>query len=289
MMKRILYLSILLISCVSAMAQLSPREKTNLINSVKNSYSLAQMDGASLYKTKSGYQVLVTVVSVSTGKSIEDQNLEAQAKATRLASEYLSGATNSSVTIYNSESSSGSNKESLSEKVVQSSMAQIKAMQPLFKTDGSDGQNVFAYYLVISKTAAKNGVAGLLSIIPGMGQFYKGSTVKGSIFLGLSAAAVAGIIVCESTRSSYTNKAIEQPKYKKEYTTKADNWGTARNICIGVGGAIWVWNIIDALTAKSAKRKIVTSQNSTLSFQPFATPSNSGLGIDTGISLTYNF
>ena len=272
MMKRILYLSILLISCVSAMAQLSPREKTNLINSVKNSYSLAQMDGASLYKTKSGYQVLVTVVSVSPGKSVEDQNLEAQAKATRLASEYLSGATNSSVTIYNSESSSG-----------------IKAMQPLFKTDGSDGQNVFAYYLVISKTAAKNGVAGLLSIVPGMGQFYKGSTVKGSIFLGLSAAAVTGIIVCESTRSSYVNKSIEQPKYKKEYTTKADNWQTARNICIGVGGAIWVWNIIDALTAKSAKRKIVTSQNSTLSFQPFATPNNSGLGIDTGICLTYNF
>lgn len=275
--------------CVSAMAQLSQKEKTDLINSVKSNYNLTQIDGTSLYKTKSGYQVLVTVVSVSSAKSIEDQNREGQTKATRLASEYLSGATNSSRTIYDSESSSNSSKESLSEKIVQYSMAQVKSMQPLFKMDGSDGQNVFAYFLVISQTAAKNGVAGVLSIIPGMGQFYKGSTTKGAVFLGLTAAAVAGVIVCESTRSSYKNKAIEQPKYTKDYSTKADNWETARNICIGVGGAIWVWNIIDAFTTKSAKRKIVTSQNSSLSFQPFATPNAAGQGLDMGLAFSFNF
>jgi hypothetical protein len=256
---------------------------------VKSNYSLTQIDGASLYKTKSGYQVLVTIASVSSAKSIDDQNREAQTKATRLASEYLSGANNSSVTIYDSESSSNSSKESLSEKIVQSSMAQVKSMQPLFKMDGSDGQNVFAYFLVISQTAAKNGVAGVLSIIPGMGQFYKGSTTKGTMFLGLTAAAAAGVIVCESTRSSYVNKAIEQPKHKKDYSTKADNWETTRNICIGVGGAIWVWNIIDAFTTKSAKRKVVTSQNSSLSFQPFATPNATGHGLDMGFALSLNF
>lgn len=288
-MKKILFVTVYMMLCVSAMAQLSQKEKTDLINSVKSNYSLTQIDGASLYKTKSGYQVLVTVVSVSSAKSIEDQNREAQTKATRLASEYLSGATNSSMTIYDSESSSNSSKESLSEKIVQSSMAQVKSMQPLFKMDGSDGQNVFAYFLVISQTAAKNGVAGVLSIIPGMGQFYKGSVTKGSVFLGLTAAAVAGVIVCESTRSSYKNKAIEQPKYTKDYSTKADNWETARNICIGVGGAIWVWNIIDAFTTKSAKRKIVTSQNSSLSFQPFATPNAAGQGLDMGLALSFNF
>jgi len=288
-MRKIISLSVLLMMCMSMMAQLSEREKTDLISSVKNNYSLTQIDGASLYKTKSGFQVLVAIASVSSAKSIEDQNREAQAKATRLASEYLSGATNSSVTIYNSESSSNSSKESLSEKIIQSSMAQVKAMQPLFKMDGSDGQTVFAYFLVISKTAARNGVAGVLSIVPGVGQFYKGSVAKGTMFLGLSVAAATGIIVCESSRSSYVNKAIEQPKYKKDYSTKADNWETARNICIGVGGAIWVWNIIDAFTTKSAKRKVVTSQNSSLSFQPFATPNVFGQGMDIGVGLSFNF
>ena len=288
-MRKIISLSVLLMMCMSMMAQLSEREKTDLISSVKNNYSLTQIDGASLYKTKSGFQVLVAIASVSSAKSIEDQNREAQAKATRLASEYLSGATNSSVTVFNSESSSNSSKESLSEKIIQSSMAQVKAMQPLFKMDGSDGQTVFAYFLVISKTAARNGVAGVLSIVPGVGQFYKGSVAKGTMFLGLSVAAATGIIVCESSRSSYVNKAIEQPKYKKDYSTKADNWETARNICIGVGGAIWVWNIIDAFTTKSAKRKVVTSQNSSLSFQPFATPNVFGQGMDIGVGLSFNF
>lgn len=288
-MKRFYFLSLFLMACISLMAQLSQKEKTDLINSVKSNYNLTQIDGASLYNTKSGYQVLVTVVSVSSIKNIEDQNREAQTKATRLASEYLGGATNSSVTIYDSESSSNSSIESLSEKIVQSSIAQVKSMQPLFKMAGSDGQNVFAYFLVISQTAAKNGLAGVLSIIPSMGQFYKGSTTKGTMFLGLTAAAVAGVIVCESTRSSYANKAIEQPKYKKDYSTKADNWETARNICIGVGGAIWVWNVIDAFTAKSAKRKIVTPQNSSLSLQPFATPNVAGQGLDMGLALSFNF
>jgi hypothetical protein len=288
-MKRFFFLFLFLMACISLMAQLSQKEKTDLINSVKSNYNLTQIDGASLYNTKSGYQVLVTVVSISSAKSIEGQNREAQTKATRLASEYLGGATNSSVTIHDSESSSNSSKVSLSEKIVQSSIAQVKSMQPLFKMDGSDGQNVFAYFLVISQTAAKNGVAGVLSIVPGVGQFYKGSTFKGTLFLGLTAAAVTGVIVSESTRSSYANKAIEQPKYKKDYSTKADNWETTRNICIGVGGAIWVWNIIDAFTTKSAKRKIVTSQESSLSFQPFATPNVAGQGMDIGLALSLNF
>jgi len=288
-MKRFFFLFLFLMACISLMAQLSQKEKTDLINSVKSNYNLTQIDGASLYNTKSGYQVLVTVVSISSAKSIEGQNREAQTKATRLASEYLGGATNSSVTIHDSESSSNSSKVSLSEKIIQSSIAQVKSMQPLFKMDGSDGQNVFAYFLVISQTAAKNGAAGVLSIVPGVGQFYKGSTFKGTLFLGLTAAAVTGVIVSESTRSSYANKAIEQPKYKKDYSTKADNWETTRNICIGVGGAIWVWNIIDAFTTKSAKRKIVTSQESSLSFQPFATPNVAGQGMDIGLALSLNF
>lgn len=288
-MKRLFFLSFFLMSCISLMAQLSQKEKTNLINTVIANYSITQIDGVSLYQTKSGYQVLVTVASVSANRRIEDQNREAQIKATRLASEYLSGATNRSITIYDSQSSSNSSKESLSDKIIQSSMAQVKAMQPLFKTEGTDGQNVFAYFMVISQTAAKNGVAGVLSIVPGVGQFYKGSTFKGTLFLGLTAAAVTGVIVSESTRSSYANKAIEQPKYKKDYSTKADNWETTRNICIGVGGAIWVWNIIDAFTTKSAKRKIVTSQKSNLSFQPFATPNVAGQGLDLGLALSFNF
>lgn len=288
-MQRFYILSFLLMLYVSASAQLSQKEKDELTNTVKANYNMSQIDGASLYKTKSGYQVLVVVTSIMSNKSVENQNEEARMKATRLASEFLSGAINRSVSTYDSKSLGKESKEELSDKIVQSSLAQVKAMQPLFKVQGDSGQTVFAYYLVISQTAAKNGVAGILSILPGMGQYYKGSTVKGTIFFGLTAAAVAGVIVSESTRSSYVNKAIEQPRYKKDYSTKADNWETIRNICIGAGGAIWLWNIIDAFTTKSAKRKIVINQNTSLSLQPFTYPSVAGEGVDMGLGLTLNF
>lgn len=288
-MKRIILAFLSVLMCNFSLAQISQSEQMKLTETVKKNYELTQIEGASLYKTSSGYQVLVTVTSVSSAKSVEDQNKEAQMKSARLASEFLNGAVNSSVSIFDSQSSANSSKEVMTDKIVQSSLAQVKAMQPLFKMAGDDGQTVFAYFLVISKTAAKNSVAGFLSIVPGVGQFYKGNTGKGITFMGLAAASAAGIIVCESTRSSYVNKAIEQPKYKKDYTTKADNWETARNVCIGVGAAIWVWNIIDAFTTKSAKRKVVTSPAKGLTIQPYATPNSWGQGVDMGVGLTYNF
>ena len=283
-MKKFLFLSILATLCLPSWAQLSEKDLSQLSTTVKSNYQQRQIEGANVYTTASGYQVLVTVTSVSADKDVTEQNREAQMKSTRLASEFLGGAMNTTVSVYNAQSTSNSNKEELSDKIIQSAQAQVKAMQPLFRMQSDEGQSVYAYYLVISQTAAKNRVAGVLSIVPGVGQFYKGSVAKGTMFLGLSAAAVAGIIVCESTRSSYANKAIEQPKYKKEYSTKADNWQTSRNICIGVGGAIWVWNIVDAFTTKSAKRKVVTTQRGGgLSIQPFATTDYMGMG------LTFNF
>lgn len=288
-MKRLISFYLFLLVCITAVAQLSQKEKMDLTNTVKQNYQMTQIDGSSLYSTKSGYQVLVTVTSVSSSKSVTEQNRDAQLNSARLASEFLMGATNRSVTILDSEATGKNSKESISDRIVQSSIAQVKAMEPLFRMEGMNGLIVYAYYLVISQTAAKNSVAGVLSIVPGVGQFYKGSVAKGTMFMGLTAAAVAGIIVCESTRSSYVNKAIEQPKYKMEYSTKADNWETARNICISVGGAIWVWNIIDAFATKSAKRKVVTGTNGSLSIQPYAYPDYLGQGFDVGVGMTLTF
>lgn len=288
-MKKICLLITLLAISISGRAQLSENEKDRLAQDVKRNYEFSQIEGASLYKTKTGFEVLVTVVSVSTDQNRDKQNEEAREKSTRLAAEFLSGAVNQSVTVYEGYSTSDTSHEQITDKIVQYSLAQVKNMQPLLQVAQTEAETVYAYYLVISQTAAKNGVAGVLSIIPGVGQFYKGSTGKGIMFLSLAAASAAGIIVCESTRASYASKAISQPKYRKEYSNDADNWATGRNICIGVGGAIWLWNIIDAFATKSAKRKVVTSPNSNLSIQPYAAPDITGRGVDMGVGLTLNF
>lgn len=118
-----------------------------------------------------------------------------------------------------------------------------------------------------------------MSVIPGLGQWYKGSKVKGGCMFAAEAVAVTGIIVCENNRASYVKKAKEQPKFLREYSAKADNWETGRNITVGVAAGIWVYNIIDAIAARGAKRVVVKrADGSNLSVAPFAVP-NGGAGV----------
>lgn len=122
------------------------------------------------------------------------------------------------------------------------------------------------------------------AFVPGMAQIYKGSKAKGIGIIAAEALAVSGIIVCENQRASYVKKMKEQPKFAKEYNSKADNWETGRNICIGVAAGIYIYNIIDAVVAKGKKR-IVTGnvKGGGLSFVPFATTDVAG------VSLAYSF
>ena len=126
---------------------------------------------------------------------------------------------------------------------------------------------------------SKYGAAGLLSVIPSVGQFYKGSYVKGGLILGGEIIAAGGIILCENTRASYIKKMHEQPKYAAEYNSLADSWETGRHICIGVAAAIYVYNLIDALVTPGARRVKVEPSRVTFAPVPYADNNNIGIGI----------
>jgi hypothetical protein len=130
---------------------------------------------------------------------------------------------------------------------------------------------------------AKYPAAGFLSIIPSVGQFYKGSTVKGSIILAGEVAAVAGIILCENTRASYVKKMYEQPKYAQQYNSLADNWETGRNICIGAAAAIYVYNLIDGFVAKGAKHVVINKHKANYDVVPYTD------GYSAGIAMSLTF
>ena len=139
------------------------------------------------------------------------------------------------------------------------------------------------------QTTTRYGAAGLLSIIPGAGQMYKGDFAKGASFLVADLAGAAGVILCESTRAAYAAKAIQQPQYAQQYSTRANNWATGRNICLGVAGGIWLWNIIDAFVAKGARKVIVTPQRGYLSMQPTSTINPITNTYDMGMGVVYQF
>lgn len=282
MNKFILLITLLIISSQDIFAQLSQKERNNLIQIVEGDYRRTNIEGCQIYKTKSGYRVLViTVVSpASSPLSYEEISI----KANKLATEFVVGVSSQTTSVYELEKINSSKNESFSEKILQSTLGQVSEKQSLLKFTGDSGETVYAFYLVMSKTNAKNGLAGVMSmVIPGSGQFYKGKTAKGITFLGLALATGTGILVCESTRSSYKNKAIEQPKYAKEYSTDADNWETYRNVCIGAAGAVYLWNVIDAFFTKGAQRPVVKSKTKSLTLTPTASQNS------VGLSLAFNF
>lgn len=124
-----------------------------------------------------------------------------------------------------------------------------------------------------------------MSIIPGLGQWYKGSKTKGICTFAAEAAAVTSIIICDNQRASYLKKIKEQPKFATIYSGKADNWETGRNICIGVAAGIWIYNLIDAAVSKGSRRVLVKRQDGGgLSFSPFVSHD-----ANMGFSLSYRF
>ena len=141
-------------------------------------------------------------------------------------------------------------------------------------------KNTTPNYDSFTKTNSYGATGVLRSVIPGLGQLYKGSNIKGySIMIG-EALCVGGIIYCESMRSSYVKKMQEQPKHANEYNSLADDWHTGRTICIGAAAAVYVYNLIDAALANGSRRiSIKKNRYYGLTLRPSTENGNSGFSL----------
>ena len=140
------------------------------------------------------------------------------------------------------------------------------------------------------QTTTKYGFSGAWRsvIIPGWGQFYKGSKAKGAIFLGGTAALAGGIIFAENKRIAYNRNIAESynSELKRYYADKSSTMSNVRNICIGGAVALYIYNLIDAAVAPGAKRiKVTKSKMARSHFSVIPTLKQNM----TGVALTYNF
>ncbi len=103
-------------------------------------------------------------------------------------------------------------------------------------------------------------------IVPGWGQMHKGSYGKGGLILGGTAVLAGSIVATESIRSNYAKKInmTHNVEEKKLFAKRTNQFSTARNICCGALGALYVYNLIDAIVAPGAERVIVTKRGQTI-------------------------
>lgn len=126
-------------------------------------------------------------------------------------------------------------------------------------------------------TVSSYGVHGLWrsAIVPGWGQLYKGSNLKGGLILGGTIALVGGIIFTENQRMDYINKIAKthDANNRRTYTTKSDHFATGRNICISALAALYVYNLIDAVVAPGARRVVIkkSQKGKSYTFSPAIT------------------
>lgn len=127
-----------------------------------------------------------------------------------------------------------------------------------------------------------------MSLIPGVGQIYKGSTLKGGLIIGGAAICIAGIVTGQVMHNSYVNKRTEYPVHFDFYNKKATDWGNIRNVFAGVGAALYIYNLIDAAVAPG-RRQVKVSKN-TVSYTLAPSPMTDNFGnIGAGLALNINF
>lgn len=126
------------------------------------------------------------------------------------------------------------------------------------------------------------------AIVPGWGQLYKGSTLKGGLIMGGTVACIGAIIFTDCTRASFNSKIqkTHDAKLKLHYADRRTAYATGRDICIGALCALYVYNIVDAIVAPGARR-VLTSPAGSNKFSYHWSPTltdNMGVGLTASVT-----
>ncbi len=113
--------------------------------------------------------------------------------------------------------------------------------------------------------------AAVMSIIPGVGQLYKGETGKGLALLGTGVALAGSGIASHIVAKNWERMMVEQPEFKDSWSQKAYGMRRQRNTLLVVLGCVSAYSIFDAIVSDGVpKLKVRESDGSTLSVAPSA-------------------
>lgn len=101
------------------------------------------------------------------------------------------------------------------------------------------------------------------AIIPGWGQIYKGQNIKGIAFLGGEAAFIGTALYFQNSYQDNITKSKETTKIdiQKAYRDKANTDASVRNVALIGAVAVYIWNLIDAVSNNSGIRSTGISSN----------------------------
>lgn len=144
------------------------------------------------------------------------------------------------------------------------------------------GRNGLPEFDDFRKVESNNLKATAMSLIPGMGQLYKGDKLKGYCILGVEVASVACGILCQNRMLYSKEQADNGVPAVDSWRSKQRGWREFRNIAIGTFGVTYLFNLFDAAVDDGMSRVLVSKPEGQ---QLTVSPSSMG----AGVALTYRF
>lgn len=159
--------------------------------------------------------------------------------------------------------------------------------------DGSFEYNLYQLYAISALdvtpefddfrlTDRYDGIPVALSVVPGLGQVYKGRKAKGFAIMGGEALLLTGVVVSAFNIDRYDGLAEQRPQYYDSYKSKAASYRTFGTVCAVAGAGLYVYNILDAAFSKGVRYVKVSPAKSSgveLSFEPVVTGDAAGFGV----------
>ena len=99
----------------------------------------------------------------------------------------------------------------------------------------------------------KAGAIATSCFVPGVGQMaFKNDYLKGSLILVTELGSIAALVACDVQQRSFKTQAnmATTADEKISLMKTSDNYGTSRNIMIGVAAGIYLYNVLDVIIAK---------------------------------------
>lgn len=155
----------------------------------------------------------------------------------------------------------------------------VFVLYQLFAVGDKDTEVAFDNY---SQREISRPLAGVLSIIPGVGQLYKGNTGKGLALLGSGLVAAGGAVASQIQSVNWQNQADKATEFKDSWENKSIAMKKQRNVLFGAIGCLSAFSIFDAVLGDDVPGIVVNkTDGSTLSVAP-STQS-------AGLALVFNF
>ena len=99
--------------------------------------------------------------------------------------------------------------------------------------------------------------AALMSVVPGLGQIYKGQAGKGYAIIGTEAVLAGGAVFTAIEARRYGRLVSDNPGVAESYDNKASAYRMMRNGCLAAAGGVYIYNLVDAAFANGARRVVV--------------------------------